>query len=256
MNKDKLKKPRTERPDKIAFPTTLAILLLLGSISFGVIDYGSYKDYRRAVAHAEEIRQHPKTLAGSSYKPEFIIAMSEGDASRSRQQMLWVSAVMLLFLSIALFLLIRSVKTYRRIRNLQYEEIDWRALEKPPHRVEVLYGRIHPIAAVIFYIFFGGMSLLLLFDSFKASRTRIGGIFIGSFNLLLALALFYLLSKGKRKSIKSYDASGITRVDGQHFLWSDFRGAIARIGTYRYGGKGKWPNNVNLKVGDIVYQKS
>ena len=63
---------------------------------------------------------------------------------------------------------------------------------------------------------------------------------MASFSLLPALAIFYLASNGKRKSIKSYDASGITRNDGQHFLWSDFLGVISRIGNNLFGAKGSW----------------
>lgn len=240
MNEDKLTKTRTERPDKAGFPAMLGILLLLGGIGFGVMDYGSYQYYRRAVNYVEEIRRHPETLADVGYKPEFVVAINEADAARYRLQMLWVSAVMLLFLSVGGFLLNRPVKTYLRTRNLEYEEIDWRSIEKPPEKIKVLYGRIHTVAAIIFYVFFGGAGSLLLFDSIKPSGIRAGGIFVASFNLLLALAVFYLLSNGKRKSIKSYDASGITRNDGQHFLWSDFRGVIPRIGNYRFGGTANW----------------
>ena len=235
MNLDKSTKTRTERPDKAGFPAMLAILLLLGGIGFGVMDYGSYQSYRRAVNYVEEIRRHPETLADVNYKPEFIIAINEADAARYRLQMFWVSAVMLLFLSVGSFLLNRSVKTYRRIRNLEYEEIDWRSLEKPAQRIEVLYGRTHTVAAIIFYVFFGGLILLVFLNGIN-SRT----IIVGSLNILLVLTVYYLLTRGKSKSIKSYDASGITRVDGLHFLWSDFRGVIPRIGNYRYGGKANW----------------
>lgn len=240
MTEDKLTKTRAERPDKAGFPAILAIFLLLGGIGFGVMDYESYQYYSRTVNYVEEIRQHPEILNASGYKPEFVIDINQSDAARYRLQMLWVSAVMLLFLSVGGFLLNRSVKTYLRTRNLEYEEIDWRSIEKPTEKIEVLYGRIHTVAAIIIYIFFGSAGLLVLFDSIKPGGIRPGGIFIAAFSLLPVLAVFYLSSNGKRKSIKSYDASGITRNDGQHFLWSDFRGVIPRIGNNLYGAKGSW----------------
>lgn len=253
MNEDKLTKTRTERPDKAGFPAMLGILLLLGGIGFGVMDYESYQYYSRAVNYVEEIRQHPEILAPSGYKPEFVIAINQYDAARYRLQMLWVSAVMILFLSVGSFLLNRSVKTYLRTRNLEYEEIDWRRIEKPTRKIEVLYNRIHTVAAIIYYVFFGGAGLLLLFDSIKPSGIRTGGIFIASFNLLLAFAVFYLSSNGKRKSIKFYDASGITRKDGQHFLWSDFRGVIPRIGNNLYGAKGNWRTELVFTERRVVW---
>lgn len=102
--------------------------------------------------------------------------------------------------------------------------------------------------SIIIYIFFGGASLLLLFDSIKPSGVRSGGIFVASFSLLPALAIFYLASNGKRKSIKSYDASGITRNDGQHFLWSDFLGVISRIGNNLFGAKAAGAPNWYLQT--------
>ena len=253
MNADKLTKTRTERPDKAGFPAMVAVLLLLGGIGFGVGDYGSYQSYRRAVAHADNVRRHPETIAGTGYEPEFIIAMSEVDASRSVQQMFLFSAAMILFLSGGGFLLNRSLKIYQRTRNLQYEEIDWRSIEKPTRKIEVLYNRLHTVAAIIYYIFSGGSGLLVLFDSIKPSGIRTGGILIASFNLLLALAILYWLSNGKKKSIKSYDASGITRNDGQHFLWSDFLGVIPRTHTYRFGGTASWRTELAFTDRRVVW---
>ncbi len=245
MNLDKSTKTRTERPDKAGFPAMLAILLLLGGIGFGVMDYGSYQYYRRAVNYVEEIRQHPEILADSSYKPEFVIAINEGDAARYRLQMLWVSALMILFLSGGGFLLNRSIKTYRKTKNLEYEEIDWRTIEKPTRRIEVRSTRYQTWLGVGLVVFFGLSTMLNLAQVFGSKyETTSSVVFKTVINLGLVLPLIFFfiftIIVSKRKTIKSFDASGITRGDGQHFLWSDFRGVIPRVGNNFYGVKGRW----------------
>jgi hypothetical protein len=245
MNLDKSTKTRTERPDKAGFPAMLAILLLLGGIGFGVMDYGSYQYYRRHVNYVEEIRRHPETLADSSYKPEFVIAINESDAARYRLQMLWVSALMILFLSGGGLLLNRSIKTYRRTRNLEYEEIDWRTIEKPTHRIEVLSTRYQTWLGVGLVAFFGLSTVLNLAQVFGNKYETTSSVVYKTviyLGLVLPLISFFIFTIiiSKRKIIKSFDASGITRGDGQHFLWSDFLGVIPRIGNYRYGGKANW----------------
>jgi hypothetical protein len=253
MNQDNLTKTRTERPDKAGFIAFLGIFLLIAGVCFGTWSYWTYGQYRHASDYAEYLRQNPNALVKSKYNQDDIIRSNENSADHDRLEAMWVGAVGLILLSGAALLFVRAVKTYRRIKRNEYEEIDWRALNKPLNRTEVLYGRTHTIAAVIFYIFFGGLVLLTFINSFKASGIDGKGIFIGSFNLLILLTVYYLLTKGKSKSIKSFDASGITRVDGRHFLWSDFRGAIPRIGTSRYGGKYNWRTELMFAAGGVVW---
>ncbi len=254
MNKaKKLHQTQIERPDKAFVGVMLGILLLLGGIGFAVFDYGIYRDYGYAVNRAESIRRNPGIVTDSQVNPDKFIAWSEEDAAHYRQQMIWVSAVTLLFLSGGAFLLTRAVKNYRRLKNLEYEEIDWRSLEKPTHRVEVLYGRTHTVAAIIFYIFFGGLTLLAVLTSVKPDGIRLPGIVIGVFNFTLIGVMYYVLNNGEKRSIKSFDASCIARGDGKHFLWSDFRGVITRIGTFRSGGKITWRTELVFASGGIVW---
>ena len=118
--------------------------------------------------------------------------------------------------------------------------------------VEVSYGRMHGIAAIIFYIFFGGLTLLAILTNLKGG-IRLPIIIIGLFNSALLVVFYYLQTKGKRKSIKLIDASGITRGDGKHFLWSDFRGAIPRIGRNRYSGRYIWRTELVFANGGEVW---
>ena len=250
---EKFKKARTERPDKAAFSAFIGTFLLIVGTCFGVWAFWTFNHYRSAADYAEYLRQNPNALSDSKYNQNEIIRSNQLSADHDKLEAIWTGAVSLLGLSLAALLFVRAFRIYRRLKHVEYEEIDWRTLDKPAHKVEVLYGRIFSIATIIFYIFFGGLTLLVLFTGFKSGGIRTNGLILVSFNLLLLSAFAYLTTKGKRKSIKSFDASGITRNDGRHFLWGDFRGAIPRIGSNRFGNKYNWRTELMFADGGEIW---
>ena len=244
---------RPKRPDGAFFSGMWAAVFLIAAVCSGVWSFGVFQKYLRASNYAEYLRQNPNVISGGNYTQDELVRLNEIFASHDRFEALWTSAISLVCLFIGVYLVIRTAKTYQRLKNLDYEEIEWRSLEKPIGRIEVLYGQTHTVAAIIFYVFFGGLTLLAVLTSIKPDGIRLPGIVIGVFNFTLIGVIYYLLNNGKKRSIKSFDASGITRGDGRHFLWSDFRGVVTRIGTLHYGGKTTWRTELIFANGGIIW---
>ncbi len=246
---EKLKKTRTERPDKAAFSALIGTFLLIAGVCFCVWAFWTFQQFRHASDYAEYLQKNPNVLSSSKNNQNEIIRSNQNSADHDRLEALWTGAVGLILFSGAAFLFIRAVTIYRRIKNVEYEEIDWRSLYQPTHQIKVLYRRTFNAAAIVFYVFFGGLTLLVVLTN----GIRNISIFIVSINILIIFTLSYLLTKAKRKSIKLIDASGITRGDGRHFLWSDFRGAIKRTGRSRYGGTYNWRTELVFANGGVVW---
>lgn len=51
--------------------------------------------------------------------------------------------------------------------------------------------------------------------------------------LLTVAAFSFLMIRAKRKSVRLFNAFGITRGDGRLFPWSDFQGVITQIDVNR-----------------------
>ena len=249
---EKLKKTRTERPDKAAFSAFIGTFLLIAGVCFGVWAFWTFQKYRHASDYAEYLRQNPNALVNGKYDQNEIIRSNQNSADHDQLEAIWTGAVGLILSSGAMLLFVRASRIYRRIKRNEYEEIDWRSLEKPAQQIEVLYGRTFKVAAIVFYGFFGGLTLLAILTNLKGG-IRLPMIVIGLFNSTLIGVMYYLLNNGKKRSIKFFDPSGITRGDGQHFLWSDFRGKISRVGRNRYGGTYNWRTELVFSSGGVVW---
>ncbi len=47
--------------------------------------------------------------------------------------------------------------------------------------------------------------------------------------MLVLVAICHLTIRAKRRAVRQFDASGITRGDGRRFAWNEFQGVITRI---------------------------
>ncbi len=118
----------------------------------------------------------------------------------------------------------------------QYNQVDWKGVPKNMNSITIVYSKTSAIAAAVLYIMVGGLTLLL----FVANGLKTPGIFIALANALLLALIVYLRARAKRKSAKSFTATGVLTGNGQEFLWSDFRGKVERTGTSRYGRDYTW----------------
>jgi len=117
-----------------------------------------------------------------------------------------------------------------------YNEIDWKAMPKNMDSLSILYSKASAIAAALVYIFFGGLTLLLLFGN----GLKTPGVFIALANILILAVVVYLRARANRRAVKSFNATGVLTGNGQTFLWGDFRGRVVRTGTSRYGVNYIW----------------
>ena len=83
-------------------------------------------------------------------------------------------------------------------------------------------------------VFFIGMSLLISFQTltsqFEATTGKIiKGILFPGVLMSVLVAICYLMIRAKRRAVRQFDASGITRGDGRHFAWNEFQGVLSRI---------------------------
>lgn len=123
----------------------------------------------------------------------------------------------------------------RRDAN-ELNPIDWERFPKPFGDITILYSNASAIAAAVLYVMMGGLTLLLLY----ANGLKSPGIFIALANALILSLIVYLRARAKRRSVKSFTATGVLTGSGQEFLWSEFRGKFVRTGTSRYGVNYTW----------------
>lgn len=257
MNEDKLTKIRTERPDKAAFSAFLGVFLLVAGVCFGIWAFWTFQHYQRAAIYAEYLRENPNAI-DSKYNRKELAVEIQRDADHDQLEAAWVGAISLILLIGAALLFLRAVKIYRRIKRNEYEEIDWRALEKPTRRVEVRSTRYQSRLGIGLLAFFALTTVFNLSNLFRSPFATTYDIIYKTvlyLGLILPLisVFIYTIIQARRKTVKSFDASGVTRGDGRHFLWSDFRGTIKRIGTFRYGGTFKWRTELMFADNETIW---
>lgn len=118
----------------------------------------------------------------------------------------------------------------------ELNQIDWQRFPKPFSDITILYSKTSAIAAAVLYIMLGSLTLLLL----SANGLKSPGFFIVLANALILSLIVYLRARAKRRSVKSFTATGVLTGSGQEFLWSEFRGKVMRTGTTRYGVNYSW----------------
>jgi hypothetical protein len=250
----KFTKARTERPDRALFSAFAGTFLVLVGICFGVWSFWTFQHFNEAAKYAAYLRQNPDTLDAARYDQNEIIRSNERSAARYLNEAVLTGAVGFIGSIGAASLFARALKIRRRLKSLEYEEIDWRAIDKPAAPIDVLYSRTTDVAAIVFYVFFGGLTLLACLTNGFTLRT----VALVSINLSIVFLIVFLRSNASRKSVKLFDASGVTRRDGRHFLWSDLRGAIPRTGVNRFGTRYVWRTELVFEGGGeawIIPQK-
>ena len=101
-----------------------------------------------------------------------------------------------------------------------YAPIDWRTTPRPTQSVTVRLRIIQLIAVAFLALFFGGLSLIVLTSGHTTARSFIAPAVAWA----VVLPIGFLLYESRQKAAREFNAGGVTRGDGRHFDWNDFRG--------------------------------
>ncbi|MEO7310559.1 MAG: hypothetical protein ABIX01_09185 [Chitinophagaceae bacterium] len=251
-NIERTKKIRTQRPDKAGFSLFIGSFLLIAFVPAAYWTNYYYRFFKNNFSVLQTWKEHPENIP--DYLPAKDLLYSQASTvESSRLQAVLLGAGSLILLISAIFLFIRAYRIFRLNKAPEYMQADWRSFDKPAGNVEVLYSRTATVAAIFFYVFFGGISFLAIGSSFKPDGIRLPGIVIGLFNAVLIGVVYYLRHNAEKKSIKYFDASGVMRKDGTFLLWSAFCGVIRRMGRLRYGGKMVYRTELVFENGVTVW---
>lgn len=150
------------------------------------------------------------------------------------------------------------------MKKTDYAPIDWRTTPRPTQAVSVRLRIVQIIAFAVLAFFFGGISLIILTSRHALSARDI--VLPGIFLSLVGFVGF-LLFNSRRKAARELNAGGITRGDGRHFDWNEFRGInvitrkrvpsappyIWRVEFFFDGGETAWLIPQQVKNHDEVF---
>ncbi len=216
---------RAERPDKAAFRMFMGAFLLIACLPLAYWANYSYALYQKSTERVRYLRENPEPFPTNNQRKEREdrIALSMSMADRQRLETILSGAGAFVLFGGAMLLFGSALKA-RKIKP-QYEIIDWRIIPMPTRRIEVRQKRIYDVLFAFIVIFFGGMMLLVLLTNGIRNVSVILSVLI-----LVFLSVFcFLMLRAKRRTVRLFDASGITRGDGRQFSWNEFGGVVTRI---------------------------
>jgi hypothetical protein len=235
-NKIKPKINRAEHPDKAAFRAFIGAFLLIACIPLANWAYYNYGEYQHTTAFVQKLRESSEQFLTPNEREERKnrIAIDSSRARRYRLEMILSGAGGLVLFGISLLLFRGALKARKNKQSPQFEPIDWRATPIPSERVEVRQKRFYDVLFAFFIIFFGGLALLNFILTVRSqfsttSDIVVKGVLFSGFCLLLLAFMSFLIIRAKRKAVRLFDVSGVTRGDGRHFPWNEFQGVVTRI---------------------------
>ena len=216
---------RAERPDQALFFVMMGVCFLFFAVASANLAYYSFGEYRHKTAFVGELQASSEQFM-APYKRKELKDRIDSNASLASRHLLELilsgaGALVLFGITLLFFrnaLRACKVKTY-------YENIDWNVIPLPTHRVEVHYKQIYDILFALIILFFVGMLMLI----FKGQGLKLTTAIISFLITLTLLLLSYLHIRAKRRAVRLFDASGITRGDGRQFSWNEFCGVVTRI---------------------------
>ena len=233
-----------ERSDKAQFSAFLGTFALIAGVCFGVWAFWTFQQYRHASDYVEYLLQNPNALLHSKYNQDEIIRQNKVFADHDQLKAIWVGAVSIILLTGAALLFVRAFKISKRLKaaKLQFQPIDPRSIPPLKNPIEVKYTKYQTRLLIGLSGFFGLTTLFnlkqLLTSQFSTTQDIIykGVVFSGS-TLLFIGTFIFLTIRAKRRAARFFDSSGITRGDGRHFAWSEFRGAVVKTANNRFNLK-------------------
>lgn len=134
---------------------------------------------------------------------------------------------------------------------------DWRGVPKPAARIEVRYTNFQNVLLIGLCAFFGLMATLIFYQTLTSPFSTSRDVVIkGAFCFCLFILVFifiFLAVRAKRRAVKSFDETGITRGDGRHFPWSEFRGVMTQTARSRFGQTYVWRKELKFSNGETAW---
>ena len=226
-----IKKTRAARPDKPVFFVMMGAFFVFFSLpAFYWANY-NFSEYRRNTEFVQELRAKPTVNLTPNEKKEHesLISINNSRTERFKLEMLLSGAGGLVLFGIALLFFIMAFAA-RNQKNF-YEKVDFRNIPMPNAPLKVENKNIYGVLFWLILIFFGGMFLLITYQSFSSKFITFENAVIRT--VLLGVLLFFFISvflflmlRAKRNVVKLIDNSGVTRGDGRHFTWQEFCGVV------------------------------
>lgn len=240
---------RAEHTDKSLFMTMMGVFFLVFAIAPAYLAYYSFVEYERKTGFVGELQASSEQFLTPNERKERKDRISTNSwlANRSRLEMFLGAAGSFVLFGIALLLFRKALKA-RKIKP-QYELIDRRTIPMPTSRIEVRQKRIYDVLFAFVVIFFGGMILLMLLTNGIRNVSVILTV-----SILAVLSFFcFLMLRAKRRTVRLFDASGITRGDGRQFSWNEFQGVVTRIDINFVRGKYVWRVELAFANGEAAW---
>lgn len=231
-------KTRAERPDKPIFFMMMGAFFVFFSLpAFYWANY-NYGEYSRTANFVQELREKPTANLTPNDKKEHEsrISINNSRVDRFKLEMLLSGAGGLVLFGIAL-LLFKKAFSARKQKNF-YEKVDPRTIVLPNAPIKVESKNIYAVLFWLILLFFGGMFLLITYQSFTSKFSTFENAIIRSLligvPILFFISIFlFLMLRATKNAVKLIDNSGVTRGDGRHFAWQNFCGAISQTAFNR-----------------------
>lgn len=230
-----IKKTRATRPDKPVFFVMMGVFFVFFSLpAFYWANY-NFSEYRRNTEFVQELREKPTANLTTNEKKEHesLISFNSSRTDRYKLEMFLSGAGGFVLFGIALIFFKKALSA-RNQKNF-YEKVDFRNIPMPNAPLKVENKNIYRILSWLILIFFGGMFLLITYQSFTnpfiSTENAIIRTFMFGVPLFFFISVFvFLMLRAKRNVVKLIDNSGVTRGDGKHFAWQEFCGVVRQTG--------------------------
>lgn len=247
------------RPDKPLFFAMIGVFFLLFAVAPAYWAFYNLGEYRRSNSSVQNLRQTSDaniTPTERQEKSERITVLSSR-ANRYLLEMFLSGAGGFILFAIALLLFFKSFRVKNR-KNI-YERVDLRKISLPSSPIKIQYKNAYSILSWLLVLLFGGMFLLITYQSFSSRfitfenaviRTILFGV-----PVVLFLSIFLFLQfRANKNAAVLIDNSGVKRGDGRHFAWTEFCGVVNQISfNQRTQRRFLWRSELAFAGGETVW---
>lgn len=254
-------KPNTERPpkpDKSLFMAMMGAFFLCFAVAPAYWAFYNFGEYNQTKNFVQELKSKSEQFLTPDEKKEkeSRIYFLESRAERKKLEMILSVVGAIVLFGIALFLFGKALKS--RGEKPNYAPLDWRTVSFPIQRIEVKYKKYYALIFAFIVIFFVGMALLISYQSLtgqfeSANGKIIKGVLFPAVLFIIPLVIGVLTIRAKRRAVILFDNSGITRGDGKHFAWSEFRGVVTQTAKNQYQRKYVWREELIFGDGEQAW---
>ena len=233
-----------------------AILLVIAGIILAVVAYARYSAFEFSKLSAEWQRKHPERPVWPGKSSEEYIAGHLAMADAERNWTILAGAGAVICLGGGVWLFIRARREQQLIASLQPKPP-----EEPPPPLELMtrwataeltqpvqveyksfYSVVPIVMALLFFIF---SASLITTRPFTGAQ-----ILLLMFNGAVFFLFFYFQLKGRNRSARVFDLSGVTRGDNRRLSWSQFKGVVCLMARLRNSSAEEYIWRVELRFSD------